>query len=993
MRRVAIMALTVLILSTGVAVAQSDTATVTGTIIDETGAVVTDVDIVLLNTATSQTRTTMTDAEGSFAIPLLPAGHYSLSARRDGFTPLDVPDVVLRAKDHVALRLELKVAAYGEQIVVTPVTGSRLARVDGRTVQPVTVMDGDQIRNGEVGTPLELMNRLPVLGQLSAYENQDGGKTRGSASSINLRGLGGQNTLILLDGRRLPYYSLPLGSLVFYNINNLPLAAVDRVEVLRDGASAVYGADATAGVVNFITRHEGDYRSVAVRAGSSFDAAAPEIRSTLAYGKGFDGGRSRVYLTLDGFGRGTLMAGDRSFTAIGDKRGLVPEPFGSSDTWNDLTNLGPYGSFTVVSQTGLPNKLPGMSTNKAYTDFNGQIAPGTRSPDAYFNDGSYFSVVPRRVTQDAVLSLTHRMNGGAELFADVSFNHIASRAQQSPMTIASTQNRDANDQPMVIPADNFYNPFGTRFFGPGTAHPTIAPRAVQFNFLEAGFGPRIGDIASSQDRELVGLRGSAGGAWAWEAAVLHSANRARDTTQNMISRSALAAALARSTPDAFNMFAGPGANPASVLDSIRTTSYIGGHSQLDSVDVKLSGPLTTLPTGHVDLAAGAEFRREALSSDYSPNFVANDVVNVAGQDNFSAARRVGSAYGEIRVPVAHSDSRGWFREAEVQVAGRLEHFNDFGTTAKPRLGLSTAIRPSVFLRASLGRGFRAPTLTQLYGAEAHVMAARVDPFRPQDGRVRRLIRQPSVATLQPEQSDSQTVGVVLEPPFAHGLSLDLDWWRYNISDEIAVVSRDTEIALEAAGGPYSNPYIVRLAPTAEEPVGPLTEIFEPLKNYARAKTDGLDISVNQVVVRGQTVLRAGMDATYIHAFERQLDPTAPPESFPTDQSRPRFRAVWHADLTRAAWQGGVVYQYTSSYDPTDPVVVDGIDYQIPSYGTLDTMLARNFRRRPSSHVKVTFGVSNLLGSEPPLYPTRQGYDASLASPRGRFGYINIEYGF
>ncbi|MCX6950991.1 MAG: Plug domain-containing protein, partial [Verrucomicrobia bacterium] len=143
-------------------------------------------------------------------------------------------------------------SAAAEEIVKTEafvVTGSNFRRTESERIQPVTSVAATDVESGALATPLELMQRVPALGALSAYETQDGGRVRGAASSINLRGLGGQNTLTLLNGRRLPYYSLPLGGLVFVNVNNLPLAAVERVEILRDGASAIYGADATAGVV------------------------------------------------------------------------------------------------------------------------------------------------------------------------------------------------------------------------------------------------------------------------------------------------------------------------------------------------------------------------------------------------------------------------------------------------------------------------------------------------------------------------------------------------------------------------------------------------------------------------------------------------------------------------------------------------------------------------------------------------------------------------
>jgi len=873
------------------------------------------------------------------------------------------------------------------------VTGSNIPRADYETVQPVTVLDDRDLRAGAVGTPLELMQRLPFLGALSAYENQDGGRTRGSASSINLRGLGGQNTLMLFNGRRLPYYSLPLGSLVFYNVNNLPLMAVSRVEVLRDGASAIYGADATAGVVNFLTRRAADERRLAVRFGNTFDGVAPEYRATLTQAQTFNGGRSKVLVTLDAFRRETLMARDRDFAVIGDKRGRVPEPFGSSAAWNHLTNLAPLASFTVNPETGQPNRLPGLTGTTAHVAANGTIVAGNRTPANYYNDAEFFSLVPGRDSRDVFVALEHRVGNGGQLVAELGYNNVESKAIQSAMPLASAQNRDANDQVMVVPASNYYNPWGTRFFGPGTANPTVAPRAVQFSFLESAIGPRIGTIATKQDRALVGWRGAAPLGWTWETAVLYSSNRARDTTENSISRSALVTALARSTRDALNLFAGAGANSEAVLAPLRTTSHLGGRSSLLLGDVKATGTLWTLPTGALTAASGVEYREEKLRSDHSVNYLANDLVNTAGQGNFRSDRDVRSAFLELNVPVLRKSERRWFNRAEVQLAGRWENFSGFGSTAKPKAGVALGFLPSVFLRASLGTGFRAPTLTQLYGSEGRSMAARVDPFRPQDGNLRRLMRQPAVPTLKPEESESRTFGVTVEPSLLPGFSFGIDIWSYEITDQINVVGRDQQLAQEAAGGPYSNPNVIRLAPTAAEPIGPITAVVEPWRNFARAATQGYDLNVayaRGAPRRGRLTL--GVDASYTDEYEVQAAPGSAVESFPTDDNRPRFRGVGRAEAERGRWRGQVLYRYVSRYKPSDPVVVAGQSYRIPAHATWDAALSYRFDALGFARsTLLTLGVNNVFDRDPPLYPVRQGYDARQFSPQGRFGYVHLAF--
>lgn len=875
------------------------------------------------------------------------------------------------------------------------VTGSNLRRTERERIQPVTTVTAADVAGGAVGTPLELMQRVPALGALSAFENQDGGRVRGSASSINLRGLGGQNTLVLLNGRRLPYYALPLGGLVFVNVNNLPLAAVERVEVLRDGASAVYGADATAGVVNFITRRTADERRFAVRFGDTTDGAAPEYRGTLTLAQRFKDGQGGFLAVVDAYRRKMLMARDRDFAVRGDARGLAPAPFGTAANWNQLSNIGPYAAFTVVAQAGLPNTLPGLAANAAYVDFDRTLRSGTRNPANYYNDADAFSLVPGRDSRDVFLAVDRKLGRRVEVFAELSYNEVDSDVQQSPMTLASTQNIDAAGTPLAIPASNYYNPFGTRFYGPGTANPAIAPRAVQFNYVEPAFGPRIGRITAEQTRFLLGFRGDFGRAWTWEAAGLAAGNRARDVTRNLIRRSALVAALARGTPDAFNMFGGPNANAESVLAAIRTDSHLGGRSALALADAKVAGPLAQLPAGPLQIAAGAEYRDEALRSANAENYRAGDLVNTAVQTDFVADHDVRSAYVELAAPLLRDDRRAGLRRAELQLAGRWEHFSNFGAATKPRAGLSAELLPGLLARASVGRGFRAPTLAQLYGGISSSMAARVDSFRPQDGNVRRTIFQPPTRTLKPEQTESRNVGLVWEPAFVRGLSLAADWWRYELKDQINVVGRDAQLAREVAGGAYSNPNIVRVAPTAAVPIGPIVSISEPLANFSRAETSGGDFNVTYRRGRREAGLFTfSADASYTDTYRVKLEATQPFVDFPNDLSRPRVRGTARAEYARKAWSLGTSCNYTSRYNPADRVTVAGVDYIMPAYATWNAFGSYRFAARGRwPGAVVALGVNNVADRDPPAYPTRQGYDARLFSPQGRFAYVNVAFDF
>ena len=870
------------------------------------------------------------------------------------------------------------------------VTGSNIRRTDTETVQPVIRL-ATGLERGETGTPLELMQGVPVLGSLSVYENQDGGRVRGGASSINLRGLGGQHTLMLLNGRRLPAYGLAFGGLTFSNLNSLPLAAVERVEILADGASATYGADATAGVVNFITKRHADERRLGFRYGNTTDGAAAEYRATFTHGQRFKGRPGGFLLVVDAFNRDTLMAVKRDFAVLGDLSARVPAPFNTAAIWNTQSNLGPYASFTLVTQTGLPNTLPGLPGNTAHVDFNGRLQPGTRSPAAYYNDSRDFSLVPGRNSRDVFLSADYQFTPRLRFFTELSYNDLVSRVQQSPMTLASTSNVDAAGNVLVIPATNYHNPFGARFYGPGTANPAIAPRAVQFTGMEPATGPRTARITSSQERTVAGLRGRLAGGWAWDSALTYSSNKARDRTDNLLKLSALTAALNRATPDALNLFAGPGANPESVLAPLRTDSYTSGVATLKTWDAKATGEVWPLPAGALQAALGLEYRGEGLRSDYAPIYRAADLVGTAISTDFDAYRTTRAAFVEFSAPLLRDERRTLFRKAELQLAGRFENFTGFGSTAKPRVGLSMMVAPGVFVRGSRGEGFRAPSLTQLYGGISSTTSNRADVFRPQEGTIRRFIFQPPNPALKPEHTKSSTVGLVWETPLVRGLSLEINTWRYELRDQINVIGRASILAAEAAGGAYSSPYVVRVAPTTAVPIGPILRIIEPLANYQFAETSGTDFNVTYKRGRSESgLLTLGADATYVAEYRVKLDPTQPLVSFPADLGRPRFRTTARAEFARRGWSAQASYQYTSHYNPPDRVTVAGRDYWMPSYGLWNFSASRAFGKvGPLRGVTASVGLNNAFDRSPPLYPTRQGYDARLFSPQGRFAFVNL----
>jgi iron complex outermembrane receptor protein len=663
------------------------------------------------------------------------------------------------------------------------VTGSNIKRLEIEKVLPVSILDLADIEIRDASQPSDLLTALPQVTGLPGNETATLGATaRGDNASVSLRGIPSSNTLVLLNGRRLAPHPISQSEAgvptLSTNVNQLPNRGLERVEVLRDGASSVYGTDAVAGVINYRTQKNFTGTELALRYGETRYHDGQEWRATLTHGLQFAQGKGRAMITADYYHRNAVLARNRSFSAEADNSYRAPAPWNIPNTATSATAAGDFNSrsattefgnfltgtvtatdsfgrvtgFTGARPAGVPTTLTAASglfvlqPNAA-----GGVSFGTATPpragvthDFYWNNNAYRVIQPKSNRTNIFASGEYDLKNGITAFADASLYRAESVTYREPDGI--TQSTDGF---IIVPATNPFNPFGTRFWSPtgapntdGTPRLTGTPAAVSIT------NKRLTDLATRTDwvddsvyRGVVGLRGKLGQTWQWEAALLYSTARVIENEEGPDRKSLLIAAINQTDPSrAFNPFTrtfavqngqlvvtGPYANPDTVTSTFRSSFIRSGITKLGSGDFRASGDVLPLWGGNtIGGAIGGEFRYEAYD-DYRPPFAglnpadsgldptSNDFLGFSPNSDTHGNRHVAALYAEAVVPLVGRDYRlPLVQSLELSASARYESYTDFGDTTKPKFGVNWKPASWLMVRGSYNEGFHAPNLAQLF---------------------------------------------------------------------------------------------------------------------------------------------------------------------------------------------------------------------------------------------------------------------------------------
>lgn len=827
-------------------------------------------------------------------------------------------------------------ADANEAIVVT---GSQIQGAKINDVLPVTVLDETAIENTGASSGDELFRAIPQAGTVAFNEQNSStvNNVRGDVGSINLRDLGTGNTLLLINGRRMTlhpgFQTELLVPVVSSDTNEIAPGSVKRLEVLRDGASAIYGADAVAGVINTVLKGdmkggflEGDWRA-------SDGTSLYSYQISGGYGFDFGGGRGNLTVYGGYFYENGLSNAARDYAADDNRLPLVEgTDFEGDASFNNRNTFGPFGQFDIQgsspsSRTPIgdddfylqPSSFPGCKL-----DFgDGLCARNGTTPttDVRYNTIYGNSLISQKRRYNAMALLSYELSNNVEAYFEGSFYRSENNRQLDASAILSAV-------PVGISKNAYWNPFGpvgspNRL--PGT---TIAASGVdvimeRYRFVDVG--NRDVSVDKNVYRLVGGLRGNIG-AWDFDTGFVYSEAKLNDLTRNRVSLTLMQNQINLTTPDAYNPFNGgcvtsdPGIgdctpNPASSIDPFRIDVYRKGGTSLALGDFKISrNDLLSLPGGDLGIAAGVEWRRETFYDDRDPRLDGtitftdsvtgevngSDVAGTSPSPDTSGAREVYSAFAELLVPVVSPEMNiPLINRFDVQLAGRVEHFKDIDATAAvPRIAASWSVFPGVTFRGAWSRGFRAPNLVQVNDAGTTRSNTRDDFVLCQAQLEKGLISSLGSCTgagtisyrsgtenLKPEDSTSINLGIVLEPRFIPGLTLTADYWRVKQTGLVGTFGDDNAIALDLLRrlNGSSNPNVIRADPTAEDialftgtslaPAGKITQVLDPYLNLDSRVSKGWDFGLfYKVPDFGMGKFRLSLNVAHLMSFVQSAGP-------------------------------------------------------------------------------------------------------------------------
>lgn len=682
------------------------------------------------------------------------------------------------------------------------VTGSRIKRVETEGPSPIKIVTREDLEFSGRASLSDALRDMPESGFTSINESGTTSAVRGS-TALNLRDLGANNTLIIVNGRRVVLTGNDSGGTTFVDLNRFPVSMVERVEVLKDGASAIYGADATAGVVNVILRR--DYRDTELRFFHGHSADVPRGETSGSLFTGHASGRASVTLGLSYYTRGELRARDTDFGANADlsARYAAKDPKYAArvtaGNYDLRSGTGPHARILGVHGTpingqdgvslpGVPigaplTRLPGtggfvfglgLSASPSFTNppaigtggqfsaaltatYVPQVLSPQSDPSNLYNFQEYVWLTPRVKRAGAYATFRYDLGKDLNAYAEASY-----QKNKSHIELAAPPISTLDDNQVFVPRTNYWNPFGVD---------------VQFAWRPVDFGPRQSDVTNETYQILAGLKGRWRERWDWDAGFTHGHDETTDRTANAISESRLRTVLERNTRRALNIFGGRHfLNDPSVYDEIRVATERAGSATLDLADAKVAGDLAELPTGVVGGAFYAEGRRERFSegNDALSSTLDDIIAQVRLNQPTSSRRTVASVAAELRVPLVKPATFPLLRKADLSLASRFEDFSDgYNSGVRPYVGLRYQPFRDLVLRGSYTEAFRAPSLPQLYGGvRENLINNLADLRRPQaltgdpfDGvATQRLVRSSGNPELTPEHAQSHQYGFVYDVP-------------------------------------------------------------------------------------------------------------------------------------------------------------------------------------------------------------------------------------
>ena len=908
-------------------------------------------------------------------------------------------------------------AAVPEQLVVT---GSRIARRDADTVGPMVTLTRADMNFTAPTSVGDLLQSLPNVG-VSLNSNGTQGTAFG-VSSINLRYLGsaegsGNRTLVLVDGHRWVNAAGGRGFRDFVDLNTIPLGIIDHIEVLKDGASAIYGADAIAGVVNIHTRAKLDGFESDLRLGQTSRGDNDNVSGYLNWGKRF--AKGSVFLSASYNDSKPILTSDRALTTTAltpltaaptSPQGLYILPGLSNNTYfGTPTGFASSAATAVARNTGVSAIGSGNTADNSFhtatlagdnynTQVQGIYSTGPSKRTGFFARGT--------------LALNDDITGRVEAL-------MSSRDSSQLYAPYSLDVRGSNG--FTIPNNQAFNPFGTANGVPLANALAFSGSVFRIQRVPVEVGNRVNIQKVDTSRILLGLDGSAQflGSWQWDATYTYSKTKATFDAVNQVNLENVYRGL--SSPTVCS--ATPGCVPLNIFGAItpEMANYIrynghdlNGTSQSD-LTVNATRSLMQLQGGPLGLATGYEYRREsaydlpdafaATTSKVLPLVagVAQSPTSAQSRDATNGSYDLHEAYAELNAPVLANLSG--IKKLDLDAAVRYSKYSTVGAKATAKLGMLYRPVSSMLVRGTYSQGFRAPSILELYQGQRQTNFPGVDPCngggagQPGCAGVPSNYNQsqynnglaPGVTAgntrLKAETADTYSLGLALTPEAIPGLTLTADKFLIKVKDAIAAQSATQILQSCAKTGNFCD--LVKRGPTGE-----ILSLLQAVVNLSRVAVAGIDATARYIFPVAAAKIDTALDLSYLQSFKSYLpqpDGTTVVDERAGKSDQPR------STFPRLKGQAGVRYLATdlsAGWKMRYIGTSEDLPKNLVNGGTVASIVYNDFQlgfKLPGSGLNFTLGVDNMFDKQPPPSAANNpiNFDMYTYDIRGRYLYAKV----
>lgn len=856
--------------------------------------------------------------------------------------------------------------SYLEEISVIgqPITGSRIRRSYAQGASPVDIISGPDLEASGAQSLGEFLKFIPtVAGNSTSTAVSNGGD---GTATVTLRGLPANNTLVLLNGQRIASGGLAGDAI---DLNSIPPAAVERIEILKDGASAVYGSDAIAGVINIILKHSYEGLQLEQFYGETSRQDLETSTTSLLWGSRTDSATFMV--SASHFVQQGIDSRDRNVSANADSRAR-----GGADLRSSAT---PDGRFST--STGVVTLRDGQDGSEA-----SEFRPAT--DEDLFNHAQYTSSVSPSSRTSVYGSARFELNYSASAFADLSYTTTEATISLAPAPLFT----DFEASPLTIGANNPYNPFGE----------AIADGRKRL--LELGL--RDQHNRSESTRFNWGIE-AAGDRVHWQLNQFVSRTEAEVRYANLASGLRTAEALGDhcSAPCVpLNLFGPAGSIEPAQLDYIRTESRNQGHSQLIGLTLSADAMVGETSAGEILAAGGLEFRHESTESHSDPLPAGEFLIGGGDTSHTRGDRTVSEAFAELHLPLL--SDRIALKSLELDLAARLSNYSDFGNAVTPKVGLTYQALPGLILRGTYSQGFRAPSLTEIHQSNLTSQQFLNDPCTVPDQatslpgcgpaadptRTQFLTVFGGSEALKPERAINQTLGLSWAPNSLPGLSASADWFWI---DQRNVVDASAQFIVNhnAQTGELTDRVIRNNA-------GDIQEINASYLNIGSRQLSGTDLALRYQHLLADGMATFSLNAAHLQDYQDQLGPSAAPVELAgtfADAAAEGKGALpeWKANTGLHWQQGGLNLHYTINYISalTETVPKSGDTRDISQWITHD--LQFNYLLNIQKGLRITLGADNLLDAPAPFVASafNDNTDSRTYDLKGRYWYGRVSLKF